>query len=357
MTIVALSVGQSKIGAAALNQNGKIVAQVAEVRTPPNVARRHQAIVEQIMAVVEQLGLNQVRRIGISYPEMMEPPARLISNPERLTKLPNPYLDAIVEGLSRQIDLDAIEIEIELLHDAAAAVLGEVSSLGTLPGCKECVFIVWGTGVASGIVHRGALYWRDDVIGMMTGEAGLQVVRQLDGSYAYRPSAQIDALAPGELRLDNRMRGPEVMRRLRQEWITHAKDDGPWADLSRLIGMPPESAELPDINRAARLGSSMAIRAIEEAGREMGTALAPFIHYWLVERQMDFATRVVIGSGVAKLSDGLWPDDQPDHGNVLLASIREALVGGLAQRGLNDYDPTGIVLSSLGYEREFFAFM
>ena len=57
-------------------------------------------------------------------------------------------------------------LTVEVLHDAAAAVLGEVSPKGTLPGCRNCVFIVWGTGVASGIISDGRLYWRDAIINM-----------------------------------------------------------------------------------------------------------------------------------------------------------------------------------------------
>jgi predicted NBD/HSP70 family sugar kinase len=240
-------------------------------------------------------------------------------------------------------------VPVEVLHDAAAAVLGEVSPKGTMPGCRNCVFIVWGTGVASGIVRDGRLYWRDPVIGLMTGEIGLLVIRKADGSFEYRPSDQVPDLGPSELCMDRWLRGPELARR----FARRTRQDGRGRALLALAGTTAEELDLVGVNRAARRGDPFGVELIESAGSEMGRALAPFIHYWLVERSLEFVRNIIVGSGVAKLGDGL---EHEGKGN-LISAIRKAIGHTLASRGVDDFDTTKVILSAIGYEREFYAFI
>jgi predicted NBD/HSP70 family sugar kinase len=240
-------------------------------------------------------------------------------------------------------------LTVEVLHDAAAAVLGEVSLRGTRPGCRNCVFIVWGTGVASGIVSDGRLYWRDPVVGLMTGEIGLLVIRKPDGCFEYRPSAQVPDLGASELRLDRWLRGPEIARRS----VQRASEDARGRTLLNRAGRTLDELDLVDVNRAARRGDALAVELIESAGGEMGRALTPFIHYWLVERRAEFVRNIIIGSGVAKLGNGLKRDGK----GVLITAIREAIDHDLRSLGVDDYDTANVILSAIGYEREFYAFI
>ena len=92
---------------------------------------------------------------------------------------------------------------------------------------------------------------------------------------------------------------------------------------------------------------------IESAGREMGRALVPFVHYWLVERRQEFVENIIIGSGVAKLGNGLKRKGK----GILITAIRKAIDRALISLGVDDYDTTKVIMSAIGYEREFYAFI
>ncbi|MEM7530759.1 MAG: ROK family protein [Chloroflexota bacterium] len=343
---VTLSVGQSKIGAGAIDTQGNIVCLLDEIATPPDWPSRYAASAQQILAVIREVGIDHVIRAGVSFPEMMPPPSRLIANPETLPNTHNPYHEGIEtlvhEALSQPLS-------VELLHDAAAAVLGEVSVKGSLPNCQDCVSIVWGTGVASGVVSDGQLYWNDAEIALMTGEIGLQVMRQADGSFVYRPAADVPALNDGEYRLDRWLRGPALAER----FVGQVREDERGSALLAKAAKTIDDLDLIDVNRAARQGDAFAVELIASAGNEMGRALARFVYYWLVERKMTFARTIVIGSGVAKLGDGVTQAGSP----VLITAIRQALGDALYGLGVDDYDVSKVCLSTIGYEREFYAFL
>ena len=343
---VALSVGQSKIGAGAIDRWGNQVCRLEEVATPRESPARFAATVQQIVAVVREVGLQNVGLVGVSFPELVSPPPRVIADPTSLPGESNYIRDTIAQLTAEEL---GTPVPVEVLHDAAAAVLGEVSIKGTLPGCPDCVFIVWGTGVASGIVSNGGLYWKDAVIDLMTGEIGLLVVRKADGSFEYRTSTKVPSISASELRMDRWLRGPEIARRS----VQRIREDPRGRALLDLAERSADELDLVDINRAARRGDEFAVELIEAAGREMGRALAPFIHYWLVERSKEFAENIIIGSGVAKLGDDL----QREGKGILIAAIREALGHTLTSLGVDDYDTDNVILSAIGYEREFYAFI
>ena len=343
---VALSVGQSKIGAGAVDRAGNEVCRLDEIASPRESTARFAATAHQIVAVIREVGLQNVGLVGVSFPELVPPPRRMVADPENIPSESNFIRDTLAELTTSVL---GSPVPVEVLHDAAAAVLGEVSIKGTLPGCSDCVFIVWGTGVASGIVSNGGLYWKDPVIDLMTGEVGLLVIRKADGSFEYRRSTKVPSIVDSEIRMDPWLRGPAIARRSLQS----IREDPRGPALLDLAGRTADELDLVDINRAARRGDAFAIELIEAAGRELGRALAPFVHYWLVERRKTFAKNIIVGSGVAKLGDGLEREGR----GILVAAIREALGQALLTLGVNDYDTDNVILSAIGYEREFYAFI
>ncbi len=108
-----------------------------------------------------------------------------------------------------------------------------------------------------------------------------------------------------------------------------------------------------DINRAARAGNTYAIELIEKAGHEMGRALVPFIHYWRDTRGMGFVENIIIGSGVAKIGDGV----ERNGSGVLIEAVRDGIREEWAEPAAPDYDAENVILSRIGYEREFYAFL
>ena len=119
---VALSVGQSKIGAGAIDRSGNEVCRLKEIATPRESSARFAATVQQIVGVIREVGLQRVGLVGVSFPELVPPPRRVIADPKNLPSETNPIRDAITRLVTNEL---GTPIEVEVLHDAAAAVLGE----------------------------------------------------------------------------------------------------------------------------------------------------------------------------------------------------------------------------------------
>jgi len=343
---IVLSVGGTKIGAGAVNRAGKIVTQVKEVSASDESTPLFNAIVAQIARVIDKVGIQNVIGIGVSFPECVLPPRRVVADPENLPPEKNPIQKRIEDVVFREL---GVRLEAEVLHDAAAAVLGEISFRGTLPYCKNCVFVVWGTGMASGVVCNGKLYWRDPVVDTMIGEIGHLLVRDAEGVYEYRLTPKWLRLRYPEESVDHRICGPSLTRKFSRK----IKDDPRGQALLRSAGKAVDALELVDINTAARRGNDFAIELIEEAGREMGEALVPFIHYWREIREMAFVNNIIIGSGVAKVGSGVEKAGK----EALITAIRDRITGSLTELGMADYDVSNVILSRIGYEREFLAFI
>jgi predicted NBD/HSP70 family sugar kinase len=65
---VTLSVGQSKIGAGAIDRSGNEVCRLEEIVTPRESSARFAAIVQQIVAVIHEEDLQNVGYVGVSFP-------------------------------------------------------------------------------------------------------------------------------------------------------------------------------------------------------------------------------------------------------------------------------------------------
>ena len=343
---IVLSVGGTKIGTGAIDGEGNIVIQLPEIPTPRETHNKYDAIGAQVALVADELDIGRVAMVGVSFPECIPPPKRVVADPESLPAEKSHIQKGIEAAISNRLGK---ALPIEVLHDAAAAVLGEVSCRGTLPFCEDAVFIVWGTGVASGIVHKGKLYWSDPEIGIMTGEIGLLTIRSNIGVYEYRPERNRIHLLAQEETLDQRHRGPAILRRCLESIPSHPQGQG----FLEVVGKPRELVDLKDINRGARGGNAFAIDVIEEAGREMGRALVPFISYWRDVRRMDFIDNIIIGSGVAKIGDGVRRNGK----DSLIEAVREGIREAWATLETPVFDVNKVILSRIGYEREFCAFI
>ena len=336
--IVALSVGQTKIGTAVLDSSGEMVRRIPQVPSPKGNRDRALYAGELATKTAIDFGINDIHRIGISFPECFAPPARFVRDSDTLP----PQKHAIQQQIENTIgNMLQKNVEIEILHDAGAAVLGEVSKHGSAPGCRDCMFIVWGTGIASGVVRDGYLYWWDPDIDIMVSEAGLLGVHTSDGEFQYRPSPRRLELDKTEKTLDGWLSGPPLTERLRNQILADSRRETLLKKGEKQI----QKIDLPDINLAAKNGDPLALELIETAGAEMGAALVPLIRYWKYERKMQFADTIIIGSGVAKLGTGV----QHNGNEVLIKAIRNRIT-------FENYDVTGISLSKIGYEREFYAF-
>ena len=335
--VVAVSVGGTKVACAAVDSAGTVIAAREPTRTPRDDDALHDLLATEAEAVAAGVGRDRVWGVGVSFPECVAPPEAFAANGPPPPETPHPIVARVQTDVRRRLGVDT---PVAVLHDAAAAVLGEVGAGGTLPGASDATFIVWGTGVASGVVRDGALYWRDDAVQTMIAEAGALIVRQADGNYRHDASPNWPRLTAPEQTLDHRMSGPRLAQR--------AQELGRVDSAESSVDNPP----LARVNAAARAGDDAARRFIADAGYEFGRALSTFIAYWRLERDEAFADSIVVGSGVARIGDGL----AGQRGALLTEELRRGVTEGLASCGIADYDADGVVVSTLGHEREFLAF-
>ncbi|MBT3266905.1 ROK family protein [Candidatus Poribacteria bacterium] len=335
--VVAASVGGTKVACAAVDSAGTVIAAREPSRAPRSDDALHDLLVTEIEAVAAAVGRDRVWGVGVSFPECVAPPAAFAANGPPPPETPHPIVARVQRDVRDRLGSDTA---VAVLHDAAAAVLGEVGAGGTLPGASDATFIVWGTGVASGVVRDGSLYWTDDIVQTMVAEVGALIVRQSDGTYRHDASPDWPRLTAPEQTLDRRMSGPWLAQRAQELGLVDNAESS--------VDDPP----LARVNAAARAGEDAARRFIADAGHEFGSALSTFIAYWRCERGEAFADRIVIGSGVARIGDGLTGRRDA----LLTEELRRGVTGGLAAFGIAAYDADGVVVSALGHEREFLAF-
>jgi predicted NBD/HSP70 family sugar kinase/FMN phosphatase YigB (HAD superfamily)/glucose-6-phosphate isomerase/ssRNA-specific RNase YbeY (16S rRNA maturation enzyme) len=357
---IAVSLGGTKIGCAAVNPAGDIFARVPDVKTP--VASDQvllSAIWSQIEAVARKVGVEKVVKIGVSSPGPLNPETGVIIKTENIPFKNFPLGDRLEQTFA---DRFGRRVEAKVFHDADARANGEASVKGTLPGCKNMMFLNWGTGIGNGVIRNGKIYWYDPVVGFMIGEIGWTVTRTRDGKYRHYHAVKDRYATPGELEdgetyFELYLAGPALIQRMRQQ-ISQTGTRG--EALLRIVNKPTvEDLELRNINEAVRAGNELAIELIEQAGIELGRGLAAFIKYWKLERREEFTDNVVLGAGVAKIGNGVVKTDVTGKEKpVLLEAIKEGL---RRELGKEVSDSINIVMSKMlmsefDYDGELLAF-
>ncbi|MCX5667266.1 MAG: ROK family protein [Candidatus Omnitrophica bacterium] len=334
---VGVSLGGTKIGAAAVNLNADLLAKVPEVSTPKESAEAlFEALWSQIERVIERVGEEKVVKIGVASPGPLDPETGIIGNTENIPLSGFPLKSRLEK---RFLERYSRHVPVIVGHDASMGALGEAGARGTMPNTGDITFVTWGTGIGNGVIREGKSYVGDKIMGNMVSEIGHMVIRSPDGRYVYRASAEIPGLKEGEEYFESRMAGPTLIKRMRRQI---SKDvDG--AQLLRQADKKDVTElELTDINRLAGKGNMIARRLIKTAAREFGMGIAAYVRYWQVRKE-GFADNIVIGGGVAGLGNKM---------PSFIKDIRNGLIEGMRK----DAARIKIALSGLGYEREILAF-
>ena len=323
----AVKVGGTSVASGLVNPAGDVYG----VNERPTPKTSDEALFAEIWSQIEEeigiAGSDNVVKIGVASPGPLNEEAGVVETPENIPFRNFPLRTRIEEAFNARYGR---RVQVEIKHDAGAASLGEVSLRGTLPHCQNMTFVVWGTGIGNGVIKNGKAHIEDgraDGVGKMIGEIGHLTVRRPDGRYEYRACKEYPKnLSKGEEYFEDRMSGPNLAARL--------------------------GRDLRELNQAARRGDAAALEMIKEAAREFGRGLAPFVGYWK-GRGESFVDNIVIGSGVAKIGDGLTVEiggkAVPLVAALVKEGLREALPSGMA-------DGVNIHVSKIDYEREFLAF-
>lgn len=400
MVNIAVSLGGTKLSVAIVYPDGKI-----DYSTNPLNWREKFYITEKeehaviltgqifkkIKKAIKEAGLDEVNIVGLSTkgPMAEKDGTKILGPGEKLTTLP--YRDyPLEEKLEKLLFVEFKKyIEVKLLHDGAAAILGEVSNKGTLAHKKDACAVIIGTGIGLGVVQNGKLYTSEDSqreYGFDKGLDGLGryvVYFVYDSGCGYenrinRTKGGKAVLQEGEVHFSERAAGPWLARRLANALaddekflaeigikktqiytylgIWYRKDNKKntsTQDEAKLKNI--EKTLLKKLTTAAKKKNAAAREFIISVAEEIGCALAEFIY---VFQRRKFVENIVLVSAVA---ENLGKGINGNSDDLFIEKIREKVKVVLKGKDLPPENAKklseGIVRSRISYEREFLAFM
>lgn len=236
-------------------------------------------------AVLEEL-LNDVRlcimksettpeAIGISCGGPLDSQKGVIQSPPNLPEWDNVY---IVEYFQKETGISTY-----LCNDANAGALAEWR-MGAGKGCRNMVFMTFGTGLGAGLILNGQLY---EGTSDMAGELG-HIRLAPFGPVGYGKMGSFEGFCSGN-----------GIAQLAKSYVSEQLQMG------NAPALCPQKEDLEKLTaevvcNAAKAGDALALRIVEQCGTMLGVGLS-------VVMDMLNPERIVIGSIFARAGELLWP--------------------------------------------------
>ena len=246
MNAIGVDIGGTKIAAAVVTPEGKIL---SEVRYPTQAAPPNRLIETVAQAITEVKDGFEVGGVCVAVP------GRILASENKVISAPNLHeiedirLD---EEIGRRTGL-MVTVE----NDANAAAWGEFR-FGAGRGLQHMVSITLGTGVGGGTITHGMLLRGAQGAGGELGHVTIDPTGPRCGCGNY---GCLEALASGTA----------IQRRARE-----LANERPNSELGRLAIERQVLGE--DVTRLAREGDEVSISVLEETGRWLGIGLAGFVN-------------------------------------------------------------------------------
>jgi glucokinase len=246
MNAIGVDIGGTKIAAAVVTPEGKIL---SEVRYPTQAAPPNRLIETVAQAITEVKDSFEVGGVCVAVP------GRILASENKVISAPNLHeiedirLD---EEIGRRTGL-MVTVE----NDANAAAWGEFR-FGAGRGLQHMVSITLGTGVGGGIITHGMLLRGAQGAGGELGHVTLDPTGPRCGCDNY---GCLEALASGTA----------IQRRARE-----VANERSTSALGRLAIERQVLGE--DVTRLAQEGDDASISVLEETGRWLGIGLAGFVN-------------------------------------------------------------------------------
>ncbi|RKY38620.1 MAG: hypothetical protein DRP72_01475, partial [Candidatus Omnitrophota bacterium] len=207
---------------------------------------------------------------AIASPGPLDPIKGVIKNPPNLPGLKNlPLVEILKQRLEKEYGRS---FDVFLQHDAAATALGE-ALFGAGKEFKSFHFMTISTGIGSGIIRNGQIYYGEDGKQFDIGETGM-----MKGIDPDRPHLNLMQLASG-LAIAEEAR--KAIEKGEKELLRFAED-------SKI-----ENITAKTVSEAAKQNNKTAREIIQRAGRYIGLRLVKLIE----EGEEHF----VLGGGVVKI--------------------------------------------------------
>jgi len=246
MNAIGVDIGGTKIAAAVVTPEGKIL---SEVRYPTQAAPPNRLIETVAQAITEVKDGFEVGGVCVAVPGRILASENKVISPPNLHEIEDIRLD---EEIGRRTGL-MVTVE----NDANAAAWGEFR-FGAGRGLQHMVFITLGTGVGGGIITHGMLLRGAQGAGGELGHVTIDPTGPRCGCGNY---GCLEALASGTA----------IQRRARE-----VANERSTSALGRLAIERQVLGE--DVTRLAQEEDDASISVLEETGRWLGIGLAGFVN-------------------------------------------------------------------------------
>ncbi len=188
MAVIALDLGGTKIASAIIDENGNIKFKHKNLLSGRKGHDVGKLIVENINRQLEKASYHKIKidAIGVCVPGSVNPDNGRVWAPN----IPGWDNYPLAEEIKQQMIQKDIDVFVD--NDRSCAIYGELWQ-GAGRGCKNCIFMVVGTGIGAGIVIDGrVLHGANDIVGA-TGWMALQTPYIPD----YAPQGCLEYYASG----------------------------------------------------------------------------------------------------------------------------------------------------------------
>lgn len=251
MAIIGIDIGGTKTAVIAANDQGQIR---RKIQFPTETDKGLKFTLDRIFQAIAQLeekesGLLDNPTFGISCGGPLDSAAGVILSPPNL-----PGWDEV--PITRLVT-ERFGGSAYLMNDANACALAEWH-FGAAKGCRNAVFLTFGTGMGAGLILNGSLYCGTNDL---AGEVG-HIRLAEDGPIGYGKTGSFEGFCSGG-----------GIRRLAQQIITQAWEKG------ERVAFCPDRDQLNAIDaksvaQAATAGDPHALAIIEISARYLGRGLA-----------------------------------------------------------------------------------
>lgn len=298
--VIAIDIGGTSFRVALADATAQIIERNSEpTRATEGSERGLERIIETIRKTAAVVGMEKVKAIAVAAAGPIDPQTGVILTPPSLPTWHNVRLKTTLE--------QAFDIPVWVENDADMAAVGE-RQFGAGRGYDRVVYMTVSTGIGGGIVLDG------------------QVLRGSKVSAAELGHIVIDPNGPvcncgGRGHVEVMASGTAIARMARERISSGGR-----TAMAQHCGNDLSKLTAADVVDAARNGDQLAIEVMNEAGTNLGMAIASIVH--IVDPDV-----VIIGGGVS------------NAGGLLLEPVRRSF----AERAMADFrNRTKIVRSELG---------
>ncbi len=231
-------------------------------------------IFEAVSSILNLIGKKDVKSFGISCGGPLDSKNGIILSPPNLPGWDRIPLKSMLE--------ERYGIKAFLRNDADACALAEWR-WGAGKGCRNMVFMTFGTGMGAGLIINGQLYSGSTD---MAGEAG-HIRLEKSGPVGYGKAGSFEGFCSGS-----------GISQLAADIIRKRKAENSMTPFAAEFSGKKITAE--DVCRAAYSGDSDALEILEISGRHLGMGLSVIIDILNPER-------IIIGSIFTRCKEHLLP--------------------------------------------------